>query len=112
MEIVIGVSVLDDGGGDIGHGGLQPGFLQLAFPYDDDEPTLRLQLPPGLLIALLVPGHLLNPEVRVSLGNSIVGATFVSVPKAAVNEDDCVILRQYDIRGTREAAMVTWYSSG
>ena len=100
------LAILAEGGGCGLNGVLQTSLFQLAFPYDDDKPALSLHLPPNLLVALLVPGDLGGPEVRVGLGNSIVGAAFVSMPEAAVNEDDRPVLRQDDIGGSGETFVV------
>ena len=63
-------------------------LLQLTLPNDDDAPPFRLQLPPDILISHLIPSDLSNPELRVSLGNSIILAAFVAMPETAVNEND------------------------
>ena len=63
-------------------------ILKLAFPDNDDGPSLRLQLAPGLLVPFLIPGYLRCPEVGVGLGHRVELAAFVAVPEAAVNEDD------------------------
>ena len=63
------------------------GLLQLAFPDDDDEPALGLQLAPNLLVPLLIAGDFCLPELRVGLGDRVVFAILVAVPETAVDED-------------------------
>ena len=57
-------------------------------------------------VALLVAADFLLPEVGVGLGHLEVGAVFVSMPKAAVDEDDCAVFAQHDVGMTGEAGMV------
>lgn len=77
-------------------------LLQLAFPDNNHIPPLRLQLPPNLLISLLVPYHLCNPEVCIRLWNRVIFAVFMSMPEAAVDENDRTILGENDVRTTWE----------
>ena len=88
------------------NGFVQPGFLQFALPHDDDAPTFRFQLPPHFLISLLVPAHLRRPKFRIRLGNRIVLAPFVSMPEAAVNENDCSVSWQDDVRAPRQPLII------
>ena len=85
---------------------VQNGPLQLTFPDNDDKPALGLQLAPDLLVALLVPCYLGCPEVGVSLGNCVVLATFVSMPKATMNEDDGVVFWEDDVWGTGKMSVI------
>lgn len=82
---------------------VQCGFLQLAFPDDDDRPALSLQFAPDFLVTLLVACNLGLPEVGVGLGCRGVLAVLVAMPEAAVDEDDGAVLGQNDVRGTGEA---------
>ena len=75
------------------------GLLQLTFPDDDDEPTLCLQLPPDLLVPLLVAGDFCLPELRVGLGSRVVFAILVAVPETAVDEDGGAVFGKDDVRG-------------
>ena len=54
-------------------------------------------------VALFVAFYLLFPEWGVALGDDKVAATFVSVPEAAVDEDDCLVFAQYYVWGTGQA---------
>ena len=75
------------------------GLLQLAFPDDDDEPTFGLQLPPDLLVPLLIAGDFGLPELRVGLGNRVVFAILMAMPETAVDKDDGAVLGKDDVRG-------------
>ena len=81
-------------------------ILQFTFPDDDDSPTLSFQLAPDFLVAFLVAGNLGGPELRVSLGDSVILAVLVAVPEAAVDEDDGAMLGEDDVRGTGETLIV------
>lgn len=81
---------------------LECGLFQLALPDDDDRPALRLQLAPDFLISLLVAGNLGRPEFCVGFRDMASFATFVTVPEAAVDEDDSAVLREDDVRGAGE----------
>ncbi len=81
-------------------------FLELAFPNDNDRPAFGLQLAPDFLVTLLVSGHFCRPEVGVGLGNRVELAGFVTMPEAAVNEDDRAIFRKHNIWRTREAPVI------
>lgn len=85
---------------------VQNGLFQLAFPNDDDAPALGLQLPPGLMVAFLVPCDLRRPEVRVGLGNRVVLAPLVAMPETAVNKDDSVVFGKDDVGGAGEKFIV------
>ena len=76
---------------------LQFGFLKLALPYDDNEPSLCFQLPPHFLISFLIARDLGNPEVGVGFRDCIILAAFVSMPEATVNKNDRPIFRKNDI---------------
>ena len=49
------LAVVEDFSLNLVDGFLYDGFLQLAFPDDDDGPAFGLQLAPDFLVALLVP---------------------------------------------------------
>ena len=81
-------------------------FLELAFPDDYDRPAFSLQFAPDLLVTLLVPGNFRRPEVGVGLGNRVELAGFLTMPEAAVNEDDRAIFRKHNNWRTREAPVI------
>lgn len=81
-------------------------FFQLALPDNDDVPTLGPQLTPHLLVSLLVAGYLRYPEIHIGLGDGIVFTPFMAVPETTVDEDDCTVLWENDIGGTRQAFII------
>ena len=54
-------------------------------------------------VALFVAFYFLLPEWGVALGHYKVLAAFVTVPEAAVNEDDCLVFAQYYVGGAGQA---------
>ena len=57
-------------------------------------------------VSLFVAVDFLFPKVDVGLGHLETVAVVVSVPKAAVYEDDCAVFAQHDVGMAREAGMV------
>ena len=80
--------------------------LELALPDGDAVPSHGGYLALFLDVALLVAADFLLPEVGVGLGHLETVAVFVSMPKAAVDEDDCAVFAQNDVRMTGESGMV------
>ena len=80
--------------------------LQFTLPDDDDSPAFGLQLAPCVLVTLLVSGYFCGPEVGVSLGNGVVGAVFVTMPEAPVNEDDRTVLGKDNIWFSGESLVI------
>ena len=76
---------------------VEAGLLQLAFPDDDYAPSSSFEFAPDPLVAFLIPGDFGCPEFRVGLGNSVIPAALVTVPEAAVDEDDGVVLGENDV---------------
>ena len=54
-------------------------------------------------VALFVAFYFLFPELAIALGHYKVFAAFVTVPEAAVNEDDCLVFAQYYVGGAGQA---------
>jgi hypothetical protein len=54
-------------------------------------------------VALFVAFYFLFPEWGVALGHYKVLATLVAVPKAAVDEDGCLVFAQYYVGGAGQA---------
>ena len=54
-------------------------------------------------VALFVAFYFLFPEWGVALGQHEVFAALVTVPKAAVDKDDCLVFAQYYVGGTWQA---------
>lgn len=80
--------------------------LQLTLPDDDDAPAFRLQLPPYLLIPLLVPCDFSYPEFCVSFWDRIILTVFVTMPEAAVHKDDGAVFWKHNVRRTWKALVV------
>ena len=75
----------------------------MSFPDDDCMPAETAQLDALFYIALAVAFYLLFPEWGVALGHYKVFATLVTVPKASVDEDDCLVFAQYYVGGAGQA---------
>lgn len=87
-------------------GSLKHILPELTFPYDDDIPSFCFKATPDLLVSFLIPSDLCCPEIHIGLGNSIVLATSVTVPKASVNKDDCAVLGKDNIWGAWESSII------
>ena len=81
-------------------------ICQFAFPYDDYEPSLCLQLPPHILVPFLIPSNLLDPKGGICLGNHIVLTSLVPVPKTPVHKDHCSILWKDNIGRARKSFII------
>ena len=66
-------------------------------------PAEAAQLDAFFDIALFVAFYFLFPEWGVALGHYKVLATLVTVPEAAVDEDDCLVFAQYYVGGAGQA---------
>ena len=84
-----------------GNGFFQNHFLKLALPDNDNIPSFGFQLTPDLLVTFLISGDLGRPESNVGLGHRIKLAPIVTVPKASVDKDNCMVLGKDNIRGAR-----------
>lgn len=93
-----GLAVFVDLGGHCRDGFREPASFEFAFPDNENIPSLCLKLTLSLLVSFLIPCYFGRPEVCVGLGDGIVGTIFVTMPKAAVNKDYSVILRQDNVR--------------
>jgi hypothetical protein len=58
------------------------------------------------LVALDVLPELLFPEVDSGLGHVCVWTSAMPMPETSVQQDDCPVLREYDIRTSWKAARV------
>ena len=79
---------------------------QFAFPYGDDGPGEDVESLGVLQVTLYVLRHLRLPEFHVRLRHDVLRASLVSVPEAAVDEDDCAILGQDEVGGAGEALVI------
>ena len=66
-------------------------------------PAEVAQLDAFFHVALFVAFYFLLPELAIALWHYKVFATFVTVPEAAVDEDDCLVLAQYYVGGAGQA---------
>ena len=66
-------------------------------------PAEEAELDAFLYVALFVTFYLLLPELAIALWHYKVFAAFVTVPEAAVDEDDCLVLAQYYVGGAGQA---------
>ena len=101
-----GLAVFVDLGGHCRDCFREAAAIEFALPDDDDGPAFGFQLAPCVLVALPVPCYLGGPEVCVGLGNRVVFAVFVTVPEAAVDEDDGAVFGEDDVRFAGEASVV------
>lgn len=75
----------------------------MSFPDDDCVPTEAAQLDALFDVAFLVAVDLSLPELAIALGQYEISAVFVAVPKATIDEDDCLVFAQYNVGGTGQA---------
>ena len=84
-------------------GGVAVLWFELTLPNDDCVPAEVTQLNAFFNVALFVALYLLYPELGVAFGHDKVAATFVSVPEAAVDEDDGAVFAQDNVGGAWQA---------
>ena len=72
----------------------------MAFPHCDAMPAHCGKLVLLIYVASAVAFYLGSPELRVALGNRIVFAAFMPMPKATIDKDDCTIFAQDNIGTT------------
>ena len=84
-------------------GGVAVFLFELTLPNDDCVPAEVAQLNTFFNVALFVALYLLFPELGVAFGRDKVAATFVSVPEAAVDEDDGAVFAQDNVGGAWQA---------
>ena len=75
----------------------------MLFPNDDCMPAEVAQLDAFFDVALFVAFYFLLPELAIALWHYKVFAAFVTVPEAAVDEDDCLVFAQYYVGGAGQA---------
>ena len=78
----------------------------MALPYRDAVPSHFGKPFLFLSVTLAVAFYLSMPEVGVGLGQSVVLATLMSMPEAAVDKHHCAILAHYNVGTTGQAGMV------
>src|SRR5262245_33533446 len=77
-------------------------ILEFAFPDGNHLPALIFEPPPSAAVAQYVFLKFPFPEGYSRLRHIAVSAVRVTVPEAAVHEDHCPVLRQYDVWPSRE----------
>ena len=75
----------------------------MSFPDDDCVPAEHSQLDAFLYITFLVSLYLLLPVLGIALGQYEISAVLVTVPKASVDKDDCLVFALYNVGGTGQA---------
>ena len=80
--------------------------LELTLPDGNAVPSHGGYLALFFDVALLVAADFLLPEVGVGLGHLEVRAVVVSMPEAAVDEDDCAVFAQHNVGMAGESGMV------
>ena len=103
---VVGEEDAVEGLGEGGEGLLAAVGLELTFPYGDAVPSHCGYLLLFLDVSLFVAVDFLFPKVGVGLGHLEVGASVMPMPEATVDEDDCAVFAQNDVRMTGESGMV------
>lgn len=79
---------------------------RLALPDGNDTPTESLQRPRVPAITLDIAPELGVPERDSRFRRVSETASTVAVPEAPMYEDRCTVLRQYDVRPSREIVAV------
>lgn len=72
----------------------------VAFPHADHPPPHGFQLGFVAGVARHVALDLLTPEFHIALRQTVIAASFMAVPEAAVDEDDGLVFRQNDVRAS------------
>ncbi len=80
--------------------------MQLALPYHQKMPAHATKFPLVAKIALTIPVELRAPKHDPGFGCSCEAAARMSVPKAAMDEDDATTAREHEIRPSRQALAV------
>src|SRR5574344_1457421 len=73
-----------------------------TLPQLYDVPTHIAQLDTLLIVAILIALYFCLPKFCIRLGQAVVSASFVSMPKTAVDENHSAIFGQYNIGGARQ----------
>ena len=81
-------------------------WAEFTLPDDDGVPAKALKFPDVIRVAFLVAADFLRPEVGIGLRNRGVAAERMTVPEAAVDEDDRVIFPEDDVRASRQVLAV------
>ena len=82
------------------------GVESLALPYDQDIPAECFKFFNHLRVALDVPRELIRPILSSGLGSRGTRTTRMSMPKAPMNEDRLIELREHHVRSSRQVGRV------
>ena len=88
------------------NGGVKVLLGEFAFPDGDDGPGEGVEALGVEFVTGDVAGHFFTPELFIGLGNSVLGANSVSMPEAAVDEDDGAVLGQHEVGGAGESTVI------
>jgi hypothetical protein len=77
--------------------------FELALPKLDDVPAHVTKFDATIQITFPIPFYLGFPKLRIRLRQDIISASFMSMPKASVNEDASTILLQHNIGRTKQS---------
>ena len=84
---------------------LESDFIRkLAFPHNNDPPTLPPERRTVALVTLNVTGELRAPELDARLWHNCISAAVMPVPEAAVHKHDSPSPRKDDIRFARQVS--------
>lgn len=81
---------------------LQHSRFQLTLPHRDNMPSQSLQMRCCHFIAMPVPRYLHLPELYIRLRSRSIPAPFMAVPETSVHHNHYPILRQHNIRSSRQ----------
>ena len=73
-----------------------------AFQNSDYSPACKFKIDIVSVVASNVHRYLMPPKINIGLRQTEIFAFLMSMPEAAVNEYDCLILFQYNIRRFRQ----------
>ena len=80
--------------------------LRLTFPNRENAPAGGFERRPVLFVARYVPSALFAPEFSPRFWNDAAPPAVVTVPEAAVHEDDGAVFRENNIRLSRQVFSV------
>ena len=105
LKVIVCFTVFADSINNLFQGALEAVVLQFALPDNHYVPSFGFQFSPDFLVTFLVAGNFCLPEVRVRLGCGGVLTVFMTMPEAAVDEDDGAVLGEDDVGRAGEAAV-------
>lgn len=79
------------------------GVSQLAFPHDENTPTEATQPRPDLLVSFGISRQFGLPKHDAGFGHPLPISATMTVPEAAMNENDCPPGSKDNVRSPRNA---------